>query len=116
MSSAPDGRAGGRWFDPRAWPLATKLSLSFFFVVSLLTALIAGEVTAQGERRARIEERETLEDLARGTAGRLDQLLLDTKLRVEIFAANDDLERLMSLDEASRARVIANDDARAQDV
>jgi signal transduction histidine kinase/DNA-binding response OmpR family regulator len=88
------------------WSLATKLSVSFCAVVLVLMTGVTAYSLHSTEQAKRGEERETLQDLAGATAGRLDQLIIDSKQRVEVLAANNEIEALMGWDAARRARAI----------
>jgi signal transduction histidine kinase/CheY-like chemotaxis protein len=85
-----------RLFDVSGWSLATKLSTSFCLVVLVLMTAISWYNFRRAEHREQIEERETLQDLAGATAGRLDQLIIDSKQRVAVLAQDDELEEFMS--------------------
>ena len=79
-----------------AWSLATKLSVSFCLVVFVLMAGVTAHSLRSAEESQLREERETLQDLAGTTAGRLDQLIIDSKQRVEVLSGDNELETMMS--------------------
>jgi signal transduction histidine kinase/CheY-like chemotaxis protein len=89
-----------------AWSLATKLSVSFCLVVLVLMAGVAAQSMRRAERAQLREESETLQDLAGATAGRLNQLLIDSKQRVEVLAGDDELELMMSWSSERRMAAI----------
>jgi signal transduction histidine kinase len=80
--------------------------VSFCSVVLVLMAGVTAYTLGNAEQTQRREERETLHDLAGATAGRLDQLIIDSKQRVEVLAGDNELETIMSWDKARRARVL----------
>ncbi len=88
------------------WSLATKLSVSFCLVVLVLMAGVTTYSLRNAEKNQRREERETLQDLAGATAGRLDQLIIDSKQRVEVLAGDDELEAIMSWPSERRSAAV----------
>jgi signal transduction histidine kinase/CheY-like chemotaxis protein len=99
------GRGRGA-FGASTWSLATKLSVSFCLVVLVLMAGVTVYSLHNAEKNQRLEERETLQDLAGATAGRLDQLIIDSKQRVEVLAGDNELETVLSWDLARRERAV----------
>jgi signal transduction histidine kinase/CheY-like chemotaxis protein len=79
-----------------SWSLATKLSVSFCLVVLVLMAAVTAQSLRSAEESQLREESETLHDLAGATAGRLNQLIIDSKQRVEVLAGDNELEAMMS--------------------
>ena len=104
MGGGTEGRAG--LFHVSSWSLATKLSVSFCSVVLVLMAGVTVYSLGNAEQNQRRAERGTLHDLAGATAGRLDQLIIDSKQRVEVLAGDNELEAILSWDPARRARAI----------
>lgn len=78
-----------RWiWHPGAWPLAVKMSLALVFA-ALVPMSITGYHNYTGSMEALAQaERRSLEHLALSTAGRLSQLIEDSR-RVTAFVAND---------------------------
>ncbi len=82
-------RIGRRLWHPGAWPLALKMSLALVFA-ALVPMSITGYHNYTGSMDALAQaERRSLEHLALSTAGRLSQLIEDSR-RVTAFIANDD--------------------------
>jgi signal transduction histidine kinase/CheY-like chemotaxis protein len=99
------GKGRGK-FGASTWSLATKLSVSFCLVVLVLMAGVTVYSLHNAEKNQRREERETLQDLAGATAGRLDQLIIDSKQRVEVLAGDNELETILTWDPARRERAV----------
>ncbi len=80
-----------------AWPFATKLSVAFCAQVLVLSACVAYYNRWVAVRRDVADEKETLQDLAAATAGRLDQFIIDTKQVIDATAGDDEVAELLAM-------------------
>lgn len=95
IASSEHSTSRTRLLHPRAWPIATKLSLALV-LTALLPMLIAGYVNLRASL-AQVEaaEARNLEQLAVTTAGRIDQFIRDSGHTLNYFAWSSEINQLI---------------------
>jgi C4-dicarboxylate-specific signal transduction histidine kinase len=111
--------ARGAWgllLRPGSWPIALKLSLTLLLVALVPMATIAVINLDRGLVSLEAAERENLELLATSTAGRLDQLLVDSSRVVAQVAGDAEVEAFLGASREERSATRASVERTLQNV
>lgn len=95
-----------RSLHPRSWPIAVKLAIALVAAALLPMLIVSYYNLQQGLALTASSESDELEQLAAGTARRLDQVVKDTRHTISYFSWSEDVIRLANAQEgANRAAV-----------
>jgi phosphoserine phosphatase RsbU/P len=89
-SRLDDPRPASRFWRPRSWPIAAKLSIELVLAALIPLIIAMWIITVQSRNRLAQQAADNVELLAGVTAARLDQLLIDTN-RVASMLCDDEL-------------------------